>query len=241
MANFAMTDVTTWAHGYDFTTDLNQVSLKAQVDDLERTTFGGGGYKGRAGGLHDVTLSLNGFWGSGASASPDSDGFGDLGAMNRVVTMSPTGVLGSVAYLSQLGKFKYEAFGSVGDMTPFSLDCSGSTKFGLVRGAVAAAKQAVTATGAIGAGTVLPAASSSQFVYASLHVFTAGTTITVKVESDDNSGFTSPTTVATFPAITAAGGNWMTRVSGPATDTFYRFNVTAVTGSFSLAGAIAVQ
>lgn len=241
MASFSMTDVTTWVHGYDFTTDLNQVSLKAEVEDLAKTTFGTGGYKGRAGGKRDVALSVNGFWGSGLSATPDSDGFGDLGAVNRVVTMSPTGVLGSVAYLSQVGKFKYEAFGEVGGMTPFSLDCSGSTKFGLVRGLVAAGKQSVSATGALGAGVVLPAASGSQFVYASLHVFTAGTTITVTVQSDDNSGFTTPTTVATLGPITATGGTWMTRVAGPATDTFYRFNVTGVTGTFSLAGAIAVQ
>src|SRR4051794_2225111 len=108
-----MTDVTTWVHGYDMTTDLNQISLKAQVEDLDKTTFGTGGYKVRAGGMRDVELSLNGFWGSGVSASPDTDGFADLGSMNRVVTMTPTGLLGSTAYLTQVGKFKYEAFGSI--------------------------------------------------------------------------------------------------------------------------------
>lgn len=237
MATFSMTDVTTWVHGYNFTTDLNQISLKAEVDDLEKTTFGTGGYKGRTGGLRDVTLSLNGYW----DVAPDSESYGDLGSMNRVVTVSPTGVLGSAAYMSQLGKFSYEAFGSVGDMTPFTLDCSGSSKFGIVRGLVAASRQTVAAPSALGAGVVLPAASGSQFVYASLHVFTAGTTITVTVESDDNSGFATPTTVATLGPITTTGGTWMTRVAGPSADTFYRFKATAVTGSFSLAGAIAVQ
>lgn len=237
-----MTDVTTWAHGYDFTTDLNQISLKASVDDLDKTTFGTGGYKGRGGGLRDVTLALNGFWGSGASASPDSDGFGDLGVMNRAVTMTPTGVQGSVAYLSQLGKFTYEAFGSIGDMTPFSLECSGSTKFGLVRGLVAAPKQTISAAGVLGAGVVLPAASSTQFVYATLHAFTAGTTISVQVQSASDAAFTTPHAVGSPMVVTATGGIWMTRVAGPSTDTYYRFNVAATpTGTFSLAGAIAVQ
>jgi hypothetical protein len=72
-------------------------------------------------------------------------------------------------------------------------------------------------------------------------VFSAGTTITVQVQSDDNAGMSSPTTVATIGPITVVGGTWMTPIAGPITDTYYRMNVSAITGTFSVAGAIGIR
>ena len=83
----------------------------------------------------------------------------------------------------------------------------------------------------------LGAVGASEALYAAFHVISSGTTITVALQSDDNAGFSSPTVRATLGPITTAGATWV-RVAGPFTDTYYRFVVTAITGSHIVAGAI---
>lgn len=244
MSVFVLTDVGTWVAGYDFTCDTNSASLSIEVDDQETTTFCTNGWRSRTGGLREVSADLEGFWQAGAD-QVDSEVFNSLGVKNEAVTMAPTiGTAGSTAFMYQGGKFSYEMFGDIGDVTPFSLSMMGTDGVGVVRGKVAATKQAVSATGALG--SVLTDLSSDdqvasdQHLYATFHVFSAGTTITVLLESDDSSGFASPTTRATIGPLTTTGGTWMTRVAGPITDTHYRFNVSAITGEFSVGGAIAI-
>jgi hypothetical protein len=67
--------------------------------------------------------------------------------------------------------------------------------------------------------------SSSQYLYATLHVLSvAGTsspTITVKVQSDVDNSFGSPTDQITFTAATAIGGQAQ-RTIGAITDSWFR-------------------
>ena len=240
MGTLVLDDATIWVGGYDFTGDANQVSVSASVAELDVTTFGSGGFRSRIGGLRDVTAQVAGFWSSGTSGAPDPEMFPDLGVADRVVTVAPDAAEGAVAYMFQGGKFTGQMFGQVGEAVPFSLNMSGSNKAGLVRGQVLKAKGTVSATGAIGTATELGAVASGQFLYATLHVFSAGTTITVVLESDADDTFASATTRATFGPLTTRGGTWAARVAGPVTDTWYRLRVTAATGSFTLAGAAGV-
>lgn len=244
MSTFVLTDVTTWIAGHDFTCDSNSVSLSVEVDDQETTTFCSNGWRTRVGGLREVESDVSGFWQAGDDAV-DPVVFNSLGTRNEAVTVSPTGSTGgSAAFIIQAGKFSYEMFGDIGEVVPFSVSLmSTEGSPGLIRGKVGAIKQTVTATGGLTALTDLSATdavAADQFLYATFHVFTAGTTITVLVESDDNADFTTATTRATIGPLTTTGGTWMTRVAGPITDTHYRFNVSAITGSFSIAGAIAI-
>ena len=241
MTTFVMTDVTTYVGGYDFTTDLNKVTVKAEVDDLDATTFGGGGYKARLGGLRDVMADLGGFWQSAISAAVDPQIFSELGTADRPVTVMPTPTEASVAYMFLGAKFSYEMFGQVGEITPFSLSMKGTNTYGLVRGQLAKARGNVSATGAAGSVLSLGAVGAGQYLYAALHVFSAGTTITVQVQSDDSGAMSSPTTRGTIGPVTTAGGTWLVRVAGPITDTFWRLNVSAITGTFNVAGAIGIQ
>ncbi|WP_157251124.1 hypothetical protein [Nonomuraea typhae] len=242
MSSFAFTDATTYVAGYDFTTDLNQITLKVDVEEKDCTTFGGGGFRSRLAGLRNIEAELQGYWQSATSGAVDPESFPDLGVVDRPVTMTPTGAAGSAAYIFQAGKFSYQMFGQVGEVTPFTLSCLGTNGVGVARGQVAAAKGAVSATGALGSVLNLGAPTSTQYVYAVLHVFSAGTTITVQVQSDDSAGMGSPTTRGTIGPITTTGGTWMTRVAGPFVgETHWRMNVSAITGTFSVAGAIAVQ
>lgn len=238
MSEFALLDATTWVGGYDFTGDTNKLTVETDAEELDATVFGGGGWKKVAGGLKSVAASMEGLW----QAPPDDEGFSNLGVANRVVTVSPTGEEGSTAFMFQAATLKYSAFGSVGDLTPFSLDMSGSSTAGVVRGLVAAKPTEVSATGAIGTPVELGAVASGQYVYAALHILgTPGTTITVKVESASDADFTTPHDVQSFGAVTASGGQWLIKKAGPITDTFYRFNITDITGTFTVAGSIAVQ
>lgn len=239
MAVLALTSASIYVAGYDITGDANKVSLSVESDELDVTTFGSGGARQLIGGLRDVEMAVEGFSQSGSGQVAEQL-FPDLGVADRVVTVCPTGAAASAAYLCQVGKFKVEEYGEIGAVLPFTLSAMGTSPQGLVKGQLAAAKQSKSATGALGSVVQLGAVPTGQYLYAALHVFSAGTTMTVQVQSDDNSGMTSPTTVATFPAATAAGGLWLTRVAGPIADAHYRLNISAITGTFQVAGTIGI-
>ena len=232
-------DCSVWMDGLALTTQANEMSLGLSVEEKEITTFGSGGYKSRIGGLKDTSLGVKGFMDT--SAAIDLDTFTNLGVANRLITTSTDGTAGATAFMFRAGEFEYQHDGGIGDVAPFDLKISATDGLGPVRGKIAAAQGNVSATGQLGSGQNLGAVGSTQYLYASLHIFTAATTITVKVQSDDNSGFSSPTDVATLGPLTAIGGTWMTRVAGPLTDTWWRFNVSAITGTFNVGAALAIQ
>jgi hypothetical protein len=244
VSSFVLVDCTAYIAGHDFTTDSNSLTLSMEVDEQDNTTFGGGGWRSRVGGLKSASLSLEGFWQAG-TGSVDADTFPTLGNPNEVVTVTPAGNEQEAAYMAQMTKFTYEIFGSVGEMAPFSLEAMSSEgASGLVRGQLAKAKGDVSATGAFGSAVNLGAGAAGKYLYLAFHVFTAGTTISVKVESDDAEAFSTPADVAsaTVGPITAAGGTWMTRVDASAiTDSWFRLNATAATGTSNVAAALAIQ
>lgn len=240
MAPLVLVNATPYIAGYDFTADSNKITLASSLTALDTTTFANTGWKSKTGGLKDFTGHLEGLW----SGPQDAESFPALGTVDQVMTVSPTGVATSVAYMGQLAKFKYDTFEGVGNLMPFALDMSGSNMTGLVRGQLAAAKQTVSVTGALTptTGVNLGAVGATQFLYATFHVFgTPGTTITAVVESATSNAFSSPTTRMTIGPITTAGGTWGTRVAGAITDSWFRLRVSAITGTFSVAGAIGVQ
>lgn len=238
-APFSMTDCSIWVAGYDMTQDSNKLTVAGSADELDVTTFGGGGYRTRIGGLRDVEASVEGFLTDGVGAvGPEL--FPKLGTANEVWTTSPTGAAGSVAYMFQSGKFQVGQFGDVGSAAPFTLNAKGTHSQGLIRGQVAKAKGNVSGTGGMGSVVNLGAVSASQYLYCSVHIFSAGSSITMTLGSDDNVGFTSGTTQATIGPLTSAGGTWVTRVAGPITDSYFLLNVTAITGTFSIGAAIGI-
>lgn len=236
MATFALIDPVIYVADYDFTTDLHQITVDVSAEELDATTFGGGGYRSRIGGLKTVQADMAGYW----QSTPDAEAFPDLGTANQVFTVNHNNTEANTAYLFRAGKFNYSPFGTIGGVTPFTLGAMGTDAQGVIRGQLGKKKGNVSATGALGSGVNLGAVGATQFLYASFHVFTAGTTITVQVESATSSAFTIPTTRATIGPLTTTGGTWMTRVAGAITDTWFRFNVSAITGTFSVAGAIGI-
>jgi hypothetical protein len=238
MSTFALTDAVIWAGGYDLSGDSNSVTISSEVEDLEVTTFGSS-FRSRIGGLKSVSMDVSGFWQAG-TGTVDPELFSALGVRNRVVTVAPEDAEGATAYMFRAGIFSYDMFGAVGEATPFSISAQGTDGQGLIRGKIAKGKATVSSTGPTGTPVNLGVVGAGQFLYATFHVFSAGTTITVDVESDVDGSFGSPTTVVTLGPVTSAGGTWAARVPGPITDTHFRFNVNAVTGSFVIAGAIGI-
>lgn len=225
--------------GHDFTTDTNQGQLALEAAVLDRTTFGSNGWTENTTGLKTLAFNYSGFWQSEADDSVDSEAYNGL-AIERACTWMLEEVETEPAYLFNAAKSSYNLGGEVGPLAPFALVASATDKFGAVRGQLAKAKGAANAVGPLGSVVNLGAVAADQFLYATFHVFTAATTITVQVQSDDAAGFLSPTVRGTIGPLTARGGTFMARVAGPITDTHYRFNISAVTGAFIAAGAIGI-
>jgi len=238
MTAFSLTDATIYVDGVDLTGVSNQVTLNAEGEDLDVTTFASGGWRTRIGGLKTANLDLAGFHDAN---TVDADTFNALGGTPRPHTVGPTRTEGETAYLARLGEFSYEQFGEVGAATPFSFSSMNTNGEGLIRGVWTKVKGSVSATGATGTAVQLVGGvASGQYLYGTFHVFSAGTTITAVLESDDANTFASATTRITFGPITVAGGTWGVRVAGPLTDDWYRLRVTAVTGTFSIASAVGI-
>lgn len=239
MGSFTLVDATTHIGGYDWTTDMNQITFSGESEELENTTFGNGGWRSRLGGLKDINAELAGYW-QAATTSVDTEAFNSLGLANEIVTMGPTGVEGSTAYLWRGEKFTYDMWGNIGEVTPFNLALMGSHGQGAARGAWLKKRANVSATGATGSAfQIVGGIPSGAALHASLHVFSAGTTVTGVIESDDANTFASATTRLTFSAVTSVGGTFQ-RIAGPITDTWFRLRITAITGTFNVACAIGV-
>lgn len=244
MGSYAATQHTTWAGGFDFTTELNSLVMDIAYDELDDTRYGHTG-RARKVGLESVETQLGGLWSAG-SGTPDTEIASTLATSVQPVTHTPTGTELDVAWFYQARYFRYSQGGPIGELYPFELNAksakgSGLTSVGAVRGRLLKAKGTVSATGALGSGYQLGAVGASQYLYGALHVFSAGTTITAVLESDDNAGFSSATTRATLGPITTAGGTWATRVAGAITDDYYRFRVTAITGTFTVGACAGIK
>ena len=241
MAEFAWTDAFLHCAGYDFTVDTNSIQATMDGAVLDATTFNSGGWTEVAGGLKTMGLNYSGFWQAASTGdqAPDNQAFPML-STSQVYTFGPVESENGRCYMAQGMKSQYSLGGNVGELAPFSLTANGTSGEGLIRGRLAKSKGTVSATGQLGTALNLGSAASSAITYyAAFHIFgTPGTSITVQVQSDDNSGFTSATTIGTLGPLTASGGTWMTPVPGPISDDWFRFNVSSITGTFTVAAAI---
>jgi len=239
MAVQALTNVYTYIDGHDFTSDQNQATLDMSGATLDVTNMGSGGWTEVIGGVKSVSLSQAGFWQAGAD-QVDPDVWAAFNTGGQVVTMSLAETEAATCYMFQAKNASYQMLGTYGEAAPFSVQAVGSNGVGVVKGLLAVANSSVSATGAAGTGGQVGAVAADEYLYATFHVFSPGTTITAVVESDDNSGFTSATTRATFGPITTKSGTWATRVAGAITDDWYRIRVTAITGTFTIAAGIGI-
>lgn len=253
MTTIALLDVASYVDGHDFTGDSNSTTLTLGRAPLDRTTFRSGGWTTLRGGLRTAEFAQRGFWAADTD-SVDASAFNALGSTERVHTMAPSEQVGGVAYMWRAQAFTYNALeGDIGQLAGFTLNSQGADTVGVVRGKLAVVpfdQSTLTAitygtTGTAGAPIELPAVDDdpAQHLYATVHVLgTPGTTVTLELESDTTEDFDdTPEVQATIGPLTAAGGTWVTPVAGPITDTWWRVNIDAITGTFTLAVALGVH
>lgn len=226
MAIFYLDNVRLFAGGVDFTTRSNKVELAIDYEEKDATNFGSGGWKEVLGGLAASALGAEGQWEAGDAGKVDDQAFAALGSVGGWTVCPDAAAVGDLAYLSQALRAQYKLGGQVGDIAPWSGAWAGA--WPVARGVVA--HPPGTARTATGTGTAiqLGAVTADKYIYATLHVLSiAGTstpTITVKIQSDDNSGFSSATDRITFTGVTDVIGvsGQISRLAGAVTDDYWR-------------------
>lgn len=122
MAKFAATDYKITINGTNLSTNLNQVELALQSDDLETTAFGGT-FRERIGGLKTGSLTLQ-FMQDFATSSVDATLFPLFNTLATVV-ITPTSSAVSTANPSYTAVCLVNSYtphaSSVGDLATFSV------------------------------------------------------------------------------------------------------------------------
>lgn len=191
------------------------------------------------GGLQTVSWSADVMADFGANQVDDLIGLSRLGVAVPI-SVAPVGTTaGDVAYTFNARQFQYSPLQSqAGDLAMATV--SGMGEGAAVRGVLMNAPATAITSTANTAGQQIGATSSTQSLYAALHVLSAsGTTPTmdVVIQSDDNAGFTSATTRLTLTQATGIGSQWASDV-GPVADDYWRAAITIGGGSPSFTYAL---
>lgn len=230
-----LTDARIWYAAANLTGWGNQVAMSAKPSVLDRTTFASGGWRAKGTGLFEGTFASETFWQAGDLSVPDDSFWANLGVATVPVSVAPTnGAVGDLIYLTRCLETAYTPGGQVGQDLKAKVDAE--TSWPITRGKILHPEGTPRTVTGNGTAVQVAAASATQAVYVCLHVFDVqGTTpsLTVAVQSDDNADMTTPTTVGTFTAATALGGQTL-RIPGPVTDTWYRvtWTISGTTPSF---------
>lgn len=236
MAKFVLTNVRLFTGTADLTTVNNKVEIKAEAEDKETTAFAATGdvWTEVLGGIKSVELNAEGQWEALDNTKVDDVSFGDLGAVTPWTICPATAAVSSLAWLTGTLRTSYQLGGSVGDVAPWTADGKGS--YPLVRGVIAHPPGTARTGNGSGTSIQLAAVPAGQSLYAALHVQSvSGTTpsLTASIESDDDTGFASATTIGTFTAATGLTSQLL-QIPGPITDDWFRaaWTITGTTPSF---------
>lgn len=219
----------------DLTAFTKEVRLLLS-NDLQGTPALNDTWQTRLAGLSDVAFSGGGYF---SAAEPDATLFAELGVVDSLITAAPTIVLGDVSYFFRAALGEYTPIqGAVGEVAGFVLNAA-SYSGALIRGTLME-NGSVLVTGN-GTGRNLGAVGAAQSVYAGLHITAITGDWTIIVESDDNSGFTTPTTRMTFSNQTAIG-DLFSSLAGSITDTWWRYRFTENSaGTITLAASLGIK
>ncbi len=239
MPKIALVDAFVYVDGFDFTGLTNSATLTPDVDTLDSTTFGGGGWKEVSGGLKTTQFESAGFF-EKLDKAVDKELYDALGASGKLAMFGASEVATQPGYMWRGAQSTYNVGGAVGELAAWNMTLAGADRYGVIRGQLAKPRGSQSATGVVGSVLALGAIPAGKRVFLGVQVFTAGTSVTLKLQSDDSSGFASATDRGTLGPITAKGG-YLLAIDGPITDTHWRVNASAITGSFDLAAFVGVQ
>jgi hypothetical protein len=227
MAVQAWTDVLIAVNDLNISGFGKSFSLDMQAAPLDTTSLATTGYTSSIAGLKSGSFSMD-LMADFAEDSVDEVAFAALGASNTVKSIVIGSADGSKAYLSSGVVANYTAIsGNVGELAMSNL--SAQTSGVIARGKLLHPTTARTSS-STGTGRQLGAVAAGKRMYAALHVFTvSGTspTLDVIVQSDDNAGFTTPTSRITFSQANATTNRaQFSSVAGAITDDYWRVSWT---------------
>ena len=203
--------------------------------EVDFTNYAAGGYREFKTGIISGGMTLDLLQDYATGILDDSVTVGSSYAFSTVVPATPGTIIeGDIAFVANGAATQYQPRnGAVGEAAGAALTMPWSSRFAYGRVGHPAAARTTTGTST---GIAFAGPSASQYMVANLHVlaYSGLTSITVKISSDDNSGFTTATDRLTFTATTAIGGENKTAVgsAGWASETHHRVAWTVVgTGS----------
>lgn len=181
-------------------------------------------------GMWESEVSVSGFWASATDAAI-AQGIA-AGALKRLsIGVGPT-TPGAVAYSLDVREGPYAQGGRVAELYPFSLRALGQSM--PLRGLIAInethQKPGAGSATLTGSAIQLGAVGATETLHAVVHVQDPAIFNQVDpiIESDDDSGFATPTTALAMTPITFADGTgaYTGSVAGPITDDWFRMLLT---------------
>lgn len=242
MAKQILRDQKLWLGGYDLSGVISSLALDYGAEARDVATLGAATRIQKA-GLKTLAAQHEGFW--DAAGGIDEELFGRVGLADAPMSFAATDAAEGDTAFSFLALFgEYSPGEAIGNILAFSVSAQAGDGDGLVRGTLM--HNATRSASGNGTALQLGAVGDSQKLFGALHVLSAaGTTPTLDVvaESDDASGFASPTTRISFAQQTGIGFEWATPVAGPITDDWWRLSWTlgGAGPSFAFAGILAIQ
>jgi hypothetical protein len=237
-------DVRLFAAGADLSGNSSKAEITAEVEEKDTTNYRSGGWKEVLGGLASSAINAEGQWEAGDPGLIDDSTWATLGGVGPWTVTPGEATVGALAYFTNALRSSYKLGGSIGDVAPWTGAASGT--WPMVRGQIAHPPGTARTASGVGTSMQLGAIPAGKRLYAAVHVLsvagTATPTITARVESDDNTGFASPSTVLTLSGATAPGGQ-IARTDGTAvSDDWFRiaWTITGTAPSFLFAAALGI-
>lgn len=236
MSAFVSTSNQILVGALDATSVLNKLTfgpLKLATQDA--TTFADGGFTVTKPSLFSGEASLEGFQDYATSAISVTLTPSTLGSQYPItVVPNPTGTVtaGDACHMARGFITELPRDFTVGQMAGGQLKVAYDTRFPF--GYVAHPSAART-TDANGTAVALVGPTAAQKLVVALHVtaYSGLTNVVFKIQSDDNSGFSSATDRITFATVSGTTSEWATVAGDFSTETHHRITWT-VTGSGSV-------
>lgn len=241
MAIHVLTDTRIYLAQFDLSAKHNQIEITQDVEEKDATGFALNGWKAFLAGLKSARAKGKAFWDADATAGTGLQDVvqSKLGVIDVPFTVIPEGLTaGNFAATFKAMTAKFARSGQVGELAMGDIEAATSSGV-LVQGTLL--HTGTAAAGGNGTSRQLGAVSATQRVYAALHVVAlSGGTLTVKLQSDNATGFPSSADQATFTALTGPGSEWK-EVAGAITDDWWRVSWTLTGGSATFIVVMGIQ
>lgn len=247
MAGFVMLNAKVLVGGYNFSGQHNSLSLEHGAEMLDETVFQPGvtgATRKFKPGLKTFQFSGNVFW----DTSTDEVMFNRVGADRAVMHFAPVGETeGDIVFMTRGVTATYNpASGAVGDLLQATVDGRNSNT-PLVRAQLMKFGTVVATGNSTG---IQMGSAANKIVYSGLQILAptvaggGGEQVIVTIESDDNAGFTTPTTRLTHSTMTVRGANWQEAAIGAGvTDDYWRakWTISGSSPSFSIYVSVGIM